>query len=237
MKKLDISYFDKRTKSMAPIWGINTAAESELEIQGEILIAVPNQNGGQPDRVLVPQTWLPQNLTKVITRKRLLNCTEFRNAVDRGLISLVTEEDAQRLLRQSGAREEQAKLSERERLIRKAGHARTIADSGTEVARADGVKDDDDRTPRNKTVVLDDDDGSEDAVNAASGVEDVEPGITPAFKMWVDRLKVSKDILAKNEIKSRRKFTPKELGFMSRNLPRTFVKALALVNKAIDKSE
>jgi hypothetical protein len=237
MKFLPISYFDKNPKSTKPIWGVNTASESDLGVVGEILLAIPGPNGGTPDRLLIPQTWLPQELTRVIGRKRLLNSVEFRSAVDKKLIGLISEEDAQRLLRQDGAVEEQEKIRARARQIRQAGAARTLADSKTEVTRADGVavEEDDDQGGRNKTVIIDPSEQANAAELAASGVEDVEPGISVQFKMWVDRLALSKDVLAKNDIKSRRKFSSAELRYLQRELPRSFTQTLTMVNATLSK--
>lgn len=236
MKFLQISYFDKNPKSTKPIWGVNTASESELGVVGEILLAIPSPNGGTPDRLVIPQTWLPQELTRVINRRRLLNSVEFRSAVDKNLISLISEEDAQRLLRQDGAAEEQARIRERQRQIRQAGAARTLADSKAEVSRADGVAvEEDDTGGRNKTVIIDQNENANVAELAANGVEEAEPGISVNFKMWADRLALSKDVLAKNDIKSRRKFSAAELRFLQRNLPRTFTQSLTMVNATLSK--
>lgn len=237
MKFRPISYFEKNTKSTKPIWGINTASESEIGAIGEILIQIRGVNGGPADKLLIPQTWLPQELTRVVGRRRLLECTEFRNAVDKGLIGLITIEDAEKLLRQDGAAEEQEKLREKSRQVRKAGQARTLADSKTEVSRADGVVEEDDEhgTGRNKTVIIDHNENANVAALAANGVEDAEPGISVQFKMWVDRVCLSKDVLARNEVKSRRSFTKAELSYMQRSLPRTFVNTLAMVNATLSK--
>lgn len=238
MKFLPVSYFDKNPKSTRPIWGINTAAESDLGVVGEILISIPGQNGGQPDRLMVPQTWLPQELTRVINRRRLLNSVEFRSAVDKNLIGLISVEEAERLLRQDGAAEEQEKLRERSRQIRKAGAARTLSDTKTQISRADGVavdEDDDDSGGRNKTVVIDHNENTNMADLAAQGVEEAEPGVSVQFKMWADRLALTKDVLAKNDIKSRRKFSSAELRFLQRSLPRSFKNSLTMVNNTLSK--
>jgi len=237
MKFLPIANFDRNIKSTKPIWGINTAAESDLGMVGEILITVPSANGGQPDRLLVQPTWLPQELTRVIQRKRLLGAVEFRQAVERGLISLISSEEAERLLRQDGAAEEQEKIRERAREVRKAGSARTLADSKTEISRADGVvaEDEDDSKGRNKTVIIDHNENSSVAELAADGIEEHEPGVSVQFKMWADRLALSKDVLAKNDIKSRRKFSSAELRYLARTMPRTFTTALTMVNSTLAK--
>jgi hypothetical protein len=238
MKFLPISNFDRNPKSTKPIWGINTAAESDLGMVGEILITVPSASGGQPDRLLIQPTWLPQELTRVIQRKRLLESVEFRQAVERGLISLISIEEAQRLLRQEGAAEEQQKIRERAAQVRKAGAPRTLAESKTEISRADGVvseDDDEDSSGRNKTVIIDQNENTSVADLAASGVEEHEPGISVQFKMWADRLALSKDVLAKNDVKSRRKFSSHELRYLARTLPRSFTNTLTMVNATLSK--
>lgn len=237
MKFRPISFFEKKPKSTNPIWGINTAAESDVGIVGEILIQIRSANGGPSDKLLIPQTWLPQELTRVVGRKRLLDSTEFRNAVDKGLIGLITIGDAEKLMRQDGADEEKEKIRERERQIRRAGQARTLADSKTEVSRADGVVDEDDEhgTGRNKTVIIDHNENANVAALAANGVEDAEPGVTMQFKMWADRLTLMKDIQAKNEVRSRRSFKKAELAFLQRSLPRAMSNTLAMINTTLDK--
>ena len=153
-------------------------------------------------------------------------------------VGLISREDAERLLRQDGASEEQEKLRERARQIRKAGAARTLSDTKTEIRRADGVVEEDDDehgTGRNKTVVIDHNENTNMAELAAQGVEDVEPGISVNFKMWVDRLCLSKDVLAKNDIKSRRKFSAAELRYLQRSLPRSFTNSLTMVNSSLSK--
>ncbi len=236
MKYLSIANFDKNAKSTKPMWGINTAAESEIQMVGEILVQVPSRNGGPPDRLLMPQTWLPQNLTRVISRQRLLQAVEFRQAVDDGLISLISAEDAERLLRAEGAAEEQERLREKAKAIRQAGAARTIADSKSEVVRSDGVVEDDDDVGSTKATIIDhSDDAASIGKAAARGVDEAEPGISIQFKIWADRLVLSTDILAKNDIKSRRKFSRAELSYLQRSMPRSFAKSLTMVNSTLSK--
>jgi hypothetical protein len=237
MKFLSITVFDKNPKSTKPIWGLNTAAESEIQMVGEILVSVPGRNGGEPDRLLMPKTWLPQNMTRIISRQRLLQAVEFRQAVDKGLISLISAEDAERLLRQDGADEEQERLRQRARDIRQAGAARTLADSKTEIVRADGVVEEDDDVGSTKATIIDSDDAASMAKSAARGTEEAEPGISIQFKIWADRLSLSSDVLAKNDIKSRRKFSRAELSYLQRSMPRSFAKSLTMVNSTLSKME
>ncbi len=243
MKILPISYFEKEgPKALGAIWGINTADRSQLAVAGEVLLAIPKRNGnGQPDPLRIPQTWLPQELTRDIPRQRLLQSSEFRKAVSSQLIGLIDEATAHRILQQNGATEEQQRLAAQTKHIRTAGAARTIADSNATIQRADGLKEDDeeDQGGRNKTVVIDhgDDDRATVAELASHGVEDIEPGISPQFKMFVDKINRGSDIAAKNEIKGRRTFTRKEFSYMHRNLSRKFEATLAMITKNLEKKK
>lgn len=241
MKLLNISELDAQgTKNNKPIWGINTAPSSDIQHEGEILLQISSPNSATPDLLRVPQTWLPIELTRDITRRRLLESSEFRRAVSSELIGLISEEQARMMLNQSGAVEEQKRLVELRKQVRAAGSARTIADGKAEIARADGVRDDDDKpNGRNRTTVIsygDDDEGKPGVTQTA--VEDIEPGIKPNFKMWVDKMNnKADDVATKNEIRSRHSFTTPELRYLSRNLAHHMEASLRLVNKTLAKTE
>jgi hypothetical protein len=239
MKYLSLSDLNKMgPKSMAPIWVINTADQSRLAAAGEIVIPIQQQNGqGDPDLVHIPQTWLPQEVTRIVPRKRLLNSTRFMRAINDGLISIISEEDAGRLLRQSGAKEETARLQALQKHVKDAGAARTIADSTAIIGRADGVEDDDedDNDGRNKTVVIDSNEKQSVAALAANGLEDEEPGISSSFRMWADRLNLMKDVEVKNAIKSKASFKPRELAFLQRVLHSKFVMSHKMLKANIEK--
>ena len=223
---MELHILDKNPDSPIPIWAINTAdAHEVVRAAGDIILTVPRLNGaGQPDILKVRQTWLPQNLTELVPRRQLLACTEFRRAVNSGLITLIRGSKAKALLRNDGANEERQRLRDIERHVRDAGAARTIADSGAEITRADGQTDDD------KPTII----GGDDVAKlAARGVADVESGITPNFKMFATRLLAGSDIEAKNAIRNRRSFTKKELGYLSRMLPKTFKLTSALLQQHI----
>lgn len=235
MNSIPLSQLDQENQGKnKPIWGLNTLDTSELaqDLIGEIIIAIPFDKGNGADILKMPQTWLPQELTKVITRKRLLGATQFRRAVNDGLISIISQEEAERLMRQSGANQEKERLLQAQRHVKTAGGPRTIADSGASIARADGLIDDDEDTNRNKTYVIKDD--KTVAQLASSGVEDDEPGIKPSFKMWAERLNLmADDMEVKNAIKGRRKFIPEEMRFLQRVVDRKYKETHKLIAKNI----
>ncbi len=242
MKTVTIAELEKKgSKATDPIWALNTAAESEIEAAAEILLTIPKRNGSGNDPLRIPQTWLPQELTKSIPRAQLLVSTEFRQAVNSKLITLIPDTEAKRILGQEGSEDEANRLEEQRRHIRKAGAARSISDSTAEITRIGGGRDDDDEdgSGRNKvkTFTITDDDEEDDNVakKALAGVENNFKGISPAFEMWVNKLNTGKDITALNEIKARRKFTPDELAYVAKKLNVGFEKSLAMVKKNLNK--
>lgn len=198
------------------VWVINSAAGSQYGLIGEIIINIPKTSGGQPDTLRVPQTWLPIDAAARVPRERLLDAAEFRSAVVNGLITIISEETAAQLLRKDGAREEQQRLVKKDQHVRKQGAARTIADSNVEISRADGVKDDDEE--ENKVDIYGDEDNL--AKQTLAGVEDND-GFKPSFLMFVDKVQTETDIGALNAIRSRAKFTRKEMRHMRDTLNRS----------------
>lgn len=227
---LPLSYFDKKKNSKNPIWCLNTADQNEdVKVVGEIMVSIPKLNGGgQPDVLHIKQTWLPQDLTLDIPRAQLLQSSEFRKTVNKGLIALISREKAAALLRNEGAKEEQRRLLETARQVRIAGAARTIS---SEITRADGVSDDEEEDAQVTVGAASDN----VALLAKNGVEDVEPGVSMQFKMFCDSLTTLSDIDALNKMKSRRNFKRTELKFLARHLPAKYKMTIALANNSLNK--
>lgn len=201
-----------------PVWVLNSAATSQYALVGEIVINIPKTNGAGADPLKIPQTWLPVDAAARFPRERLLDAAEFRSAVVNGLVTIVDEETAARILRKDGATDELGRLRATDQHVRQAGAARTIADSNVEISRADGVKDDEDEGDKVEIYGSNDDDNL--ARKAKNGVE-LNDGHKPSFLMFVDKLKTESDIGALNAIRSRAKFTRKEMRFMRDNLSRS----------------
>lgn len=199
------------------VWVLNSAATSQYQLIGEIVINVPKTNGNGADPLKIPHTWLPIDAAARFPRERLLDCAEFRSAVVNGLVTIVSEETATQLLRKDGAKDELKRLQKTDQHVRQAGAARTIADSNVEISRADGVKDDDDEG--DKVEMYGDDDDDNVAKQAKAGVEDND-GFKPSFLMFVDKIQTENDIGALNAIRSRAKFTRKEMRHMRDTLNR-----------------
>jgi hypothetical protein len=200
------------------VWVLNSAATSQYALVGEIVINIPKTNGAGADPLKIPQTWLPVDAAARFPRERLLDAAEFRSAVVNGLVTIVDEETAAKILRKDGATDELKRLRATDQHVRQAGAARTIADSNVEISRADGVKDDEDEGDKVEIYGSNDEDDNL-ARKAKNGVE-LNDGHKPSFLMFVDKLKTESDIGALNAIRSRAKFTRKEMRFMRDNLTR-----------------
>lgn len=185
-----------------PIWCLNTSANSDAGQAGEIHVGIPKQNGTKIDPLFIPKTWLPQELTLQIPRAQLIDSSEFRQTINKGLITLIDAASAKAILAQEGAEEEQRRLDDLRRHIRQAGAAKTISASGSEITMISG--------------------GEEEAVDN-TGEKDVtaegDSGLSPGFAMFAERLREMDDVNALNAIRSRRKFSGKELRYLKSNLP------------------
>jgi hypothetical protein len=205
-----------------PVWVLNSAASSKYDITGELIMSIPGVNGGDPQPLKVLETWLPQDAAARFGRERLLQSSEFRTAVQNGVVTIITPDQAKSILAKAGAREEQARIDDLERHVRRAGAARTISQSNVDMF----IPDENGRPQRE-----DDDDGTlkvdvfgpeEDNVAklAAAGVSDTDEGFKPSFMMFFDKCNNLSDIEALNAMRTRGKFAPKELRYLRDNLKR-----------------
>lgn len=214
IKKLSIADLEDQGPK-GSVWVLNSAASSKYDISGELIMSIPSLNGRDADPLKIKETWLPQDVAARFGRERLLQSSEFRTAVDNGVVTIITPEAAKQILSQGGAREEQARLDGLERHVRQAGAAKTISQSNVEMFIPDAngrpIKDDDDNDDLKVEIYGDTDNV---AVLAANGVEDTEEGFKPQFMMFFDKINNGTDVAALNAIRTRGKFSRKELRYM-----------------------
>jgi hypothetical protein len=212
IKKLTLADLD--AQATGPIWCVNSAAASKYELSGNVVLDIPHTNGAKSDPLVIRQTWLPIDVSARFGRARVLQSTQFRTAVVNGLISLITEDDAQRIMQQEGAREEEKRLLSIENHVKAQGAPKSIADSALEIRG------------ENNEILRDDVDvevfGADDGystVNVAkaakAGLELDENGLKPSFTMWADRLRDDTDSGALNAIRARAKFTRREVRYLA----------------------
>ncbi len=237
-KLVPLSELDAQTSG--EIWVINTAAQSIYEIRGNIVIGIPNVRGGEPEVLTVQQTWLPVLATAEIPRQRILESTQFRKAVAKGLIGCISTETAARMMRQEGAREEQRRLLGVAQQVKQATRQRTIADSNVEMISTGGNRDDD-RFDTRVDVIGTDGHSTVNVAELAKGGVEAEGGYGSAFLMFAETLKTDGDISSMNAIKSRGKLKRKEIRYLARTLahhPKTskFLKAQITKFEARDRA-
>ena len=199
-----------------PIWALNGAASSEIGQPGEVHVGIPKVNGGTKiDDLYLPQTWLPCCLTDQIPRHQLLSSSEFRNAVNTKLIILITAAYAENIQKQEGAAEEQERLTQMRRAVREATGSRTIQQSGADVI---------DPSEQNK-------------VEASNKKE-----LSSSFVMFINSLEAKSDLEAMNAIRSRARFSRRELSHAINSLnnkpkTRSFLIGLKTDRDTVKKSK
>lgn len=218
MKTLTISQVED-SGERGSIWVVNRASASYIRHGGDVVIGIPKMNGNGGDPLVIPQTWLPVDACAVFPRPRVLQSSEFRAAVLKGLIVIIPEDEAIRMLLKDGADQEQARLARQAQNVTEASAARTINSKNVQITRVDGVVDEDDEdteAAHEGVKVYGDDD-----INKvmAGKVDKTDDGFDSGFMIFFDRLRENNDVGALNDIRNRSRFTRKELRYMAKNLP------------------
>jgi len=177
----------------APLWVLNTTNSSEVAQAGELLVPIPRRHGQGSDVVVVPMSWLPYDLTMDAERELIINSSEFRKAVHSQNLSVISQEEADKLLGDPEAKAERKRLLDKKRQVDIA-HAKAI--SGNDKENAQGK-------PATNQAVRD----------PGLAANEVAPGITHQFKAWIERLNLLADDAVRSEIRLRRNFTFKEVRF------------------------
>jgi len=179
-----------------PIWALNGSADSDVGQAGEVHVGIPKINGTKIDALYLPQTFLPQCLTDQIPRPQLLASSEFRNAVNSKLLTLITPEFAAEILREDGVQEEQERLIAHRRTIREATAARSIVGSGADIINTAEM-----------------DERLADKPEAKSPTE-----LSPQFLMFAQALTLKSDGEARNMIRGRGRVSRAELDHLIHEL-------------------
>lgn len=216
----------------APIWVLNNAAQSILGVAGDISMGIPKLNGSKIDALHIRMTWLPQDVTATIPRAQLLGSSEFRQALSKKLIVIISNEYAEELMADEGAAAEQRKLDEFDRLIANQGPSRTLTSGIGEIQMASTNPD----SQKSGEVVMVS--GASDAPKGeiimaspaqTGGTEILDFGnrasldvssteFSPGFNALMIRIKEMADIDALNELRTHARFRRSELTHLSNTL-------------------
>jgi hypothetical protein len=192
-----------------PIWALNGSSESDIGQPGEIHVGIPKVNGSKIDDLYLPQTWLPTCLTDQIPRGQLLASSEFRGAVNNRLVVLISAEFAAEIQAQDGADEERQRLNELRRAVREATSSRSITESGAEVISTSEIQD--------------------RGVETSASTE-----LDSGFVLFANNLETKSDVEALNLIRSRGKFSGRELRHLLKEL-KDKPKVVAFINSRLEK--
>lgn len=214
LKEITMSELEQTDKGA--VWVLNSALRSEYEIEGEILVNVPSSQG-RPDLVKIPQSWLPFEMTSKFPKSRILDSVEFRSAVGKGLITVISEADAHAMLRQEGAKEERARLKAQDAHIKAAGSVRSIADANVSITNPNELN-------RTNGVPVETHGGADQPslarqIAASNGQALDENGLKPNFVTFFNKMKLQQDMDALNSYRNKGRFSRRELRWMRDNLP------------------
>jgi len=94
----------------APLYVINISEESDLtdNMAGDVYLSA--RSDGDIIPIKVSKTWLPVEVTAMAPREAVLKSRHFLNAVNNGLIKIITAEYAEQLSNSKGAEEERQRL-------------------------------------------------------------------------------------------------------------------------------
>jgi hypothetical protein len=215
LKPIRLSELDP-SETKGAIWVVNTAAQSKYHVQGQLIISVPSLTGGKEEALTVPYSWLPMDAAAHFPRARLLASTEFRKSVNNGLITIISEKDAQRLEETEGAEEERERLNELDEIVRQQASARSISDANVEINGQQQGKGEDEQSV--SMFGLDDTPSIAKQLKGKKVVAMDDSGFTNSFIMFANKLKDESDIGALNQIRARAKFTRKEIRYLAQEL-------------------
>ncbi len=219
----NISIRDLEQSQYGSVWIINSAMQSEYEFEGELLINIPTAQG-KPDLMKVPQSWLPYEVTAQFPKSRILESSEFRSSLGKGVITLISEEQAAQLGKIDGAKEERQRLRALAQHVRQSGATRSISDANVtitnpnELTRSNGVP----------VETYGPQATSSSEIKASGGQQVDANGLKPNFVTFFARVQNMDDLAALNAYRNKGSLSRRELRWMRDNLrahPKT-VKAI-----------
>lgn len=142
MKTLSISDV-RKFDSTKSVWVINTTSSSPAmrrnknpetgkwkQERADVVLMISSVTiHGERETVVVPQSFLPVDLTEYTSIRDLLECRSFLRAVREGLLTIIDDESAEELFNAEGAAEERARLQEKQQRLREIGAAKGITNT------------------------------------------------------------------------------------------------------------
>lgn len=151
MKTLSISDI-RKFDSTKSVWVINTTSSSPSmrrnknpetgkwkQERADVVLTINSTIHGERETVVVPQSFLPVDLTEYVSIRDILECRAFLRSVREGLLTIIDDESADELFNTEGASEERARLQEKQQRLREIGAAKGI--TNTEVVNVSNPTD------------------------------------------------------------------------------------------------
>lgn len=110
----------------SPLYLLNISEESELTdyMAGDVYLSA--RSDGDIIPIKVPKTWLPVEVTTMAPRDAILKSRFFMNAVNNGLVKIITREYAEELTGSEGADDERARMAAMDARMRAATSNRKV---------------------------------------------------------------------------------------------------------------
>lgn len=195
MKTIGINELIEQEKG--PIWVLNSSNEI---YQTGADVFVTFTNNGQSQIMSIPRTWLPVEITQRFPRKVVVESPYFIDAISKGLLKVIDEATAKKMMGQPGAEKEKSRLKDIEEAVKAATAARGI---GKNVMISTGDLDRDEElqnqfaknTKEATNSFIKASSGAMDSpgsINFGEDEEEVDP-VSPNFKAWVNKVNTIDD--------------------------------------------
>lgn len=216
MKVTEITFNDVQTQpEFAPIWVRNNLHHSPaVRHEGDLLVGIPKLNGSKVDLLRVERTWLPIDATAQIPRRQLLECAEFRQAVNARYLILISDDSARRLLSRPEAIAEQERLELQREFIRTATGALAV---GPDVVHTNA---DNDQAPSDDKQVMQE-------------YKRAPKDLTTEFLNWVATVPTKSDIELLSDLRTRALTRKQAKRILRVADPKTQTKSVALLSKSL----
>lgn len=106
-RTLPLNVADLENSSDPRVFILNKTVKPE---RGQICIVIPKVNGVGEDTVIIPDTFIPVDLTEQVSKQQLIASSEFRKSLSSRRLELIEPERAEKLLSSQEARDERDRL-------------------------------------------------------------------------------------------------------------------------------
>lgn len=212
MKSVSLNELRQYSPSQS-VWVLNTTTSSPTmqrnidpetgkwkQERADVVIQINSIVGDERETVVIPQSFLPVDVTEYASLRDLLESSSFRKALREGLITVIDEDSADELFNSPGADVERKRLRQQEIKIRNLSAARSI--TKTEVINVSNPSENDNHLPYSEVR----------PVHEIPHTE--EDDFDPSFVANVMRWSQMDSISVLNEMRASGRFSRRELNYV-----------------------